>query len=338
MTTDESGIPKLTIAMVGARGVGKTSLLAAMYNELREELRDLGCTFTVALGPTQRAINKRLTELKKVASGSGVVVQTGEGISGTSQEERYRFDLDVGDGGDPEVIIEFVDMPGGWYEGTGDYQRANEILKNSAISFVAVDATALMEPMSRWHPTREGEYHDEINAPLAITQAYENAQIGADHCVILTLIRAETYVNRGKIEELIEMAKSAYKHLAKTLATRAIPVIGCYVETVGSLYFVSFEKDGDIISSSFRRDPRKGYAPSRCAIPLRIAMHNAFVEAANKAADDIEKESSFWTELVAIFTENELTRRREKYVLVMEKLAKLYKKLDDNDYFYLLEQ
>jgi GTPase SAR1 family protein len=319
--------------MVGPRGVGKTSLLAAMYGELKTELKKAGCSFMMEAGPTNRAINERLRELKRVASGSGVKIQTGEGIDATAQEETFTFHLDVGDGGEPEATLEFIDLPGGWYTATGDYQRADEVLANSHVSFLAVDATALMESPTKVNQDL-GKYHDDINAPDYIQNAYERVKLKDTHTVVLTLIRAETYIKKGKLPALIRKTQQAYSGLAEILNRNGVHLIGCYVETVGSLYFNAFNEKEGVVSSEFVRDPKKGYSPCRCAVPLRIAALASLRAALDSAYMDLLKEDTFFAKILEIFGLGEALRKaREKYHRVYEAFDSLAQGINEDDYF-----
>lgn len=323
--------------MVGPRGVGKTSLLAAMYAELKNELLDIGCSFLMERGPTQVAINTRLRELKQVAFATGAKIQIGEGISASSQEETFTFHLEVGDGGEAEASLQFTDLPGGWYTGTGNFEKADQILAESAVSFLAVDATALMESPSKMYDGL-GKYHQEINAPDFIQDAYERVTFTNPHSVVLTLIRAETYIDKGRVDELILKTRQAYTSLAKMLACKGISLCGCYVETVGSLYFNAFTKSDGVISTEFIRDPNKGYKPTRCAVPLRIAVHGAFQSAKDQASEDVERNDiliyNILTDLLGFNTP--LKQAREKESLVVQVFDSIAQKTRGDDYFDLL--
>jgi hypothetical protein len=325
--------PVTRIVMVGPRGVGKTSLLAAMYNELEKELRAAGCRFFTEPGPTQSKISSQLKALKAAASGSGVKIQTGEGISATQASESYTFHLDVGDGGEPEVSLEFTDLPGGWYTGSGEYKRADELLGNSHVSFLAVDATALMESKPR-QAGSFGKYHELINSPFDIQQAYNRVNFADGHVVILTLIRAETYVHKGHTKQLIKQTQKAYAELADILKAKNVPLLGCYVETVGSLTFNAFtDKDGQI-SSHFLRNPQIGYKPDRCSVPLRIAAGRALSAALDEALVELIREDTFFGNILEMFGFNEALRKaRERSNLVYAAFEKLGSAINEDDYF-----
>ncbi|MFM2199259.1 MAG: hypothetical protein RLZZ505_2691 [Verrucomicrobiota bacterium] len=324
--------PKTTIVMVGPTGVGKTSLLAAMYKEIDGELAACGCTLSTEPGPTQRAINDQLKELKKVANGTGMKVQIGEGIDGTQQERRYRFQLSVGNGGEPDVILDFVDLPGGWYTGTGEYERADKVLGESHVSFLAVDATALME--SQGSDTGGfGRYHEELNSPLDIIESYKRVNFMAGHIVVLVLIRAESYVKSGSVDVMLEKAAQAYGELARKLGKKNIPLFSCYVETMGSLTFNSFTESQGRIEARFIRDPKKGYQPSRCAIPLRIAAGKALYDTMLANDVEVEKKATITAKIKDwLGIETDLKRAKERQERVRKAFDLLGSKIEDEDF------
>jgi hypothetical protein len=325
--------PTTSIIMVGPSGVGKTSLLAAMYEEIDKELEASGCQLDKEPGPTQVAINRRLNELKSLAKGEGIRIQTGEGIVGDAAQRDYIFHLKVENDEGINVTLKFTDLPGGWYTGGEGHKVADELLKSSRVSILAVDATALMEMPDR-SAGGLGKHHIAINAPDYIRDSYRRASLPEGHIVILALIRAETYVRNGKTQLLQENTRKAYRELAATLEKKKIPLVGCHVETVGCLFFNSFlEKDGNV-ESHFIRDKDIGYRPNRCAIPLRLAAGEAMVGALDAALLEVVKNDNFWNWLGGIFgMETALSRAKKKVEAIYGAYHSIASRVKDDDFF-----
>ena len=329
--------PTVTIAMVGPTRVGKTSLVAAMYGELEKELVSIGCTFSMEGGPTTRSINERLRELKRLGSeDSCSLVQEGEGIDPGVEKKEYVFHLDVGDGGSPEAIIKFVDLPGGWYMANENSEEADKILRDANVSFLAVDAVALME-----QPSAEsdglGKYHERVNAPDYIKEAYKRAlpHLDESHIIILTLIRAETYVRKNRTDELMEKAKDAYREMTSYLKKNGvqIKVYACYVETVGSVVFHAFDESDGSVHFHYRRVPGKKYSPSRCAIPLRIAARTALSKALDHAFEEFVKNDTLWARVSLLCGGGHaLTQAKQKATRIYEAFQKVAENVNDEDY------
>lgn len=334
-------LPTITITMVGPTGVGKTSLLAAMYGELEKELHSIGCSFSMDPGPTTKSINERLRELKDVATGNGMRVQSGEGIGRGVDKREYIFELDVGDGGEPEARLRFVDMPGGWYTAEGNYQEADKELGESQVSFLAVDAVALMEQPSQ-ACNGLGKFHEKLNSPDYIKEAYKRAlkHLRDDHVIIIALIRSETYVRNGKTKELMKKVKDAYGEMIGYLKINGnqIQAYACYVETIGSIVFHRFnlEENGDLASVEYRRVKDKGYSPSRCAVPLRIAAIRALGHAVDLAIEDFVKNNTFFGKVKDMLGfDKALTRAKDKAHKVYNAFEKIKDNINDDDYTQL---
>ncbi|MDR3110075.1 MAG: ATP-binding protein [Planctomycetaceae bacterium] len=265
---------KTTIAMVGPTGVGKTSLLAAMYNEFQPIVIESGCTFFCE-GGTKKALTDRSNELKALASGKKMKIANDVGILGSQEKREYDFTLGVPvEKRTVDVQLQFVDMPGGWYSGGGDYKTARDILANSDVTFWCIDAVALME--------EQGEYHEQINEPRSIFDCYQNAAstLPDDHWIQFVLIRAESYL-RGdrKRDELFDRFHKSYEQhfsqLKHLMHSRKKTLGGSVsaVQTVGNVLFHTFDVDENGKAKAvFRRDASKGFSPSGCTYPIARAL------------------------------------------------------------------
>jgi GTPase SAR1 family protein len=286
--------PVLKITMVGPSRVGKTSLLAAMYKELERDLSEFGATFVPDVR-TQPVITARRNELQLLGSSSNLDVSKIVSIEGTQDKREYDFILSVKleNSRTEKLEIRFIDMPGGWYKGDS---RADTELAESNVSIWVVDATALMEQPEE--ETDIGKYHTIINDPETIYNAYQRAfeERHTDHCIIMCLVRAESYVRKNQKSEMYHRLNKSYASLLRKLQQQT-PSIGtveaCYVETVGSVVFQTFRKEKNVFLpyATFRRLPNKIYSPSGCAKPLRSVIAHALSQSLKaKIAEAIETE------------------------------------------------
>ncbi|MDR2757456.1 MAG: 50S ribosome-binding GTPase [Planctomycetaceae bacterium] len=292
--------PVLKITMVGPSRVGKTSLLAAMYKELERELSEFGATFVPDVR-TQPAITARRNELQLLGAGTNLDVSKIVSISGTQDKREYDFTLSVKleNSRTEKLEVQFIDMPGGWYQGDqrGD-QRADTELAKSNVSIWVVDATALMEQPQE--ETNIGKYHELINDPETIYNAYQRALAGrhTDHFIVMCLVRAESYVRKNQQNEMYQKLNQSYAPFLRQLKQQT-PSLGtveaCYVETVGSVVFHTFRKEKEVPYATFMKLQNKTYSPSGCAKPLRSVIVHALQQSllakiieTNKTIEDID--------------------------------------------------
>lgn len=285
---------RVEITMVGPSGVGKTSLLASMYHRMKEVFNDLDCTFT-ASAACSGELNDRRDELKSLATDKGLKVDLDlGGVKPGADKRIFDFQLRTDDT-HRGIWLRFVDLPGGWYTGKGNYQEADRSLAKSDVVIVAVDAWALMEA--------NGRYHDKINRPGTICDALERAftrERNKEVQIFFVLVKGEKYLHGDRREELLKTAAERYLPLLGSLQRKRppIPIIGCAVETVGGIELNSVtERDGRPWGE-FRRIQRGssvGYCPTHCEIPLQLLFKRTIETRVEKP-----REPTFFDQIIEI--------------------------------------
>jgi hypothetical protein len=272
----------LKVILVGPSGVGKTSLLTAMYDQLTAEIEKLpGCSFDTADAVTASMLDERRQELERHASAEGMKVEVG-GISPTAQERDFVFRIAAGGAGE-QGELRFIDLPGGWYMGKGDHQRADELLREAHVSLLVLDATALMASPEEGQTI--GRYNNAVNAPRVIFEAYKRTLKDADngHAVVIALVRAESYLQEGRAEDLYEAAIASNRKLIDFLKKRNIPVLACAVQTMGSLRLLRVQEKAGAAVFQFYRVQGRRYSPVDCDVPLRFTLKLILDELRNEA-------------------------------------------------------
>jgi len=317
------------IIMVGPSGVGKTSLLASMYSHIRREVAELGCTF-LSSAACSNELDERKQELERLATGKALTVDLNLGPKPGQDKRIFEFKLHVRQG-IPDIVMQFIDLPGGWFLGKGEYEEAERLIAQSQVIIVAVDAWALMEMKDG---QGVGKYNMQVNKPRVICEALERASIaltGAPPLILFVLVKAEKYLHNDQADELFAAAKSCYGPLIEPLIKRNHPIAGCWVETVGGLELNSvFEKDGMPHGKFMRlRGDKGGYQPRHCSVPLRLV----FKLALNKVISDTKTIpdgfwGSFWEVCAKIVgKETELSKNIMKHTKLKEVAEHLTKKL-----------
>ena len=332
MSKTESKI-ETKIIMVGPSGVGKTSLLAAMYDRIKLEVEALEppCTF-LSSGAVSDELNERLQDLKRLAEGKASTVDLDLGPKPSQEKRVFEFELTVEKVQDP-VQFQFIDLPGGWYLGKGDYDEADRLMAQSQVIIVAVDAWALMEPDE---DGVVGAYNEEINKPRVICEALQRASVAAAQIaaaetpprvpspplVVFVLVKAEKYLHNDQSDKLVAAAKSCYGPLIQPLIKRNFAIAGCAVETVGGIELISVsekdvEKDGVKKRrhiGTFARLRKIGYKPVHCSIPLRLAFQMALNNAGGGTAPLSDTWlGGLWERIKVMFIETELSKAMNKH-------------------------
>ncbi|MDO5473298.1 MAG: hypothetical protein Q4F35_08175 [Akkermansia sp.] len=272
----------ITFCFVGPRGVGKTSLLASMYYEIKQSnVMSVKVDALTKIGErTQESLDESHKQMlnmieKTPMKGSVDLRLDGKGIVATQGENHYEF-ICEGTVEDTDLTrmskykrfryrCKFIDMPGGWYKDVKikDKAKALEYLKNSAVSFLAIDTPAIMEGDNK---------NKHSNSSEAIANCYDNVrdELAANkHTVIIVLSRCERYWNER--ERMLEQLDQYYGSLINRLKAAGVEVIVTWVKTLGGMEFLQFRKNDD--QGYTARFIRVGnYAPENCSTPLQLAL------------------------------------------------------------------
>lgn len=259
------------ITMLGARGVGKTSLLTAMYQQFDHTV---GVTNLQLIPDLESAaiLSERLAELKSLLD--YFESTTGQGIASSQKERSFLFGVGR-QGKSPSLELRFVDYPGEYHSAAAhshDRERALRLVRDSRVVLLAIDAPALMEEDGRWN--------EMINRTQQITglfrQAYQDLR--EPRLVIFAPVKCEKYVNNGSCAvKLRERLKQEYQSLLRLFASEALServvAVITPIQTVGSVKFVSIEVEDTQPHFYYRRiHPEAMYNPQDCDQPLRYLL------------------------------------------------------------------
>jgi hypothetical protein len=270
---------ELKITMLGSRGVGKTSLLTAMYDQFAN---NIGKT-DLLLTPDEESsgiLQERLIELKNllddfesVGGSAGIGATTGDPVN-------FIFGLGR-KGKSPSLQLNFRDYSGEYHLDKKEVpldqkQVRREFVKNLLTEcvavLVAIDAPALME--------KNGKYHDRINRPQQIRNLFEAGyqDLDSPRLVIFAPVRCEKYMQNEKSAlELIARIKEEYKGLLDLFGSELLaPYVSAVitpVQTVGSVVFSRIEIREDSPHFMFRKVSHDAkYSPKDSEQPLRYLL------------------------------------------------------------------
>lgn len=274
---------ELQVTMLGPSGVGKTTLLTAMYDQFEKTIG----TTNLQLTPDDESAYKlqdRLNDLKGLldifeARSGAVGIRSDEGGSGSNFELLRRFSFDLGKKGkSPSLKINFIDYPGETHSKGSSEQKESvkNLLVNSVAVLIAIDTPFLME--------QDGKYHGEKNKPQLIKDLFKKTyqELDSPRLVIFAPMKCEKYVQDQKsAKNLLKKVEEGYSELidffkSDNIAHQVVAVV-TPVQTVGSVVF-SRMKYGDPTNKKdpylyFRKVSHDAeYNPQDSEQPLRYLL------------------------------------------------------------------
>ena len=266
---------ELKITMLGPTGVGKTSLLTAMYEQFESTIGKTNLQLT----PDEESsaiLQERLVELKSLLDdfeATGGVRRT-EAAAGPESLRSFVFGLGK-KGQKPSLQLHFQDYPGGYLAAKANPEErkfVKNLLTECVAVIIAIDAPALMEANGKWH--------ELINRPQQMTDLFKTAYLDLDspRLVILAPVRCEKYLQDEKFKtELSRRVKEGYAKLFDLLSSEALlpKVVSVItpVQTVGTVVFSRIELNNDRPQFHFRKISHDAeYSPKDSEQPLRYLL------------------------------------------------------------------
>lgn len=265
---------KINIVMAGSTGVGKTSMLAAMYPSLREQLHNIRYNF-VPQDEDHLVLTNEYEKLQKLAQGGIEVVSD---YVGTRGEKEFVFHIQPRTSESPDMELHLWDLPGGFYQD----KQATRFLNDSNVSFLCVDAVTLME--------RCGIYHNRINMPDEIKDCYLKSNLHPNHIIIVCLMRAETYEQDGLRKKLFQTFDEKYSTiLSEIKKQKNTNIFVGSIQTTGRLRYNKIEVTGSDIKSYFIRHQNiKDYFSKGCDTPIQVAIHHSLATVKSTDIDNMK--------------------------------------------------
>lgn len=276
---------ELQVTMLGPSGVGKTTLLTAMYDKFEDNIGSTDLQLTPD-DDTSSILQDYLVDLKSLTNvyeaKGRVGIQGTEAVAGPESLRSFVFGLGK-KGKAPSLQISFRDYPGQYHTAKASPEEkkfVKELLSQSAVVLIAIDTPALME--------KNGKYHDEINRPDQIKDIFKDAykDLDSPRLVIFAPVKCEKYLKNDKsTQELLQRLKEGYKRLTNYFETETLnPHIASVitpVQTVGNVVFSRLEIDDHNnlhfffrkVSHDAQYDPQDSEQPLRYLLRFLLAIH-----------------------------------------------------------------
>jgi hypothetical protein len=270
---------ELQITMLGPSGVGKTTLLTAMYEQFESNIGSTDLQLTPD-DESSAILQDNLVDLKSLLDvfepRGRMGIQGTEAISGPDSLRSFTFGLGR-KGEKPSLQLRFRDYPGG-YLGSQASKEEREfvrtLLRESVAVLIAIDAPALMEDP-------KGILNEKVNRPQQIKDLFNAAyqDLDSPRLVIFAPVKCEKYIKDEKqSKELIERVKKSYENLIQFFDSEKVsPQIASVitpVQTVGSVIFSRVEYDQYNNPHFYFRKTRHDaqYSPKDSEQPLRYLL------------------------------------------------------------------
>ncbi|MFZ4443217.1 MAG: hypothetical protein ACOYOY_07365, partial [Planktothrix agardhii] len=206
---------EIKITMLGARAVGKTSLLTAMYDQFENTIGQTNLQLIPDL-KSNAILQEKLGQLKSLVD---EFEATGGIPPDTIGVKSFIFDLGK-KGGKPSIRLNFQDYNGDDLNHNApisEQEKVQNLINESVIILIAIDAPALMEA--------KGQYNHLINRPQQIKNILAKAfqELKEPRLVILAPIKCETYLqNEKSTRELLRRVKDEYANLLGFLSSELL--------------------------------------------------------------------------------------------------------------------
>jgi GTPase SAR1 family protein len=275
-------LQELNIIMVAPRGVGKTSLLAAMHEEFDKTFDSAGLTTWTTDGKTLDAIEDCKRLLQNMDYRLQRLVDPTPPQLDPWDDEGFVFE--VGSGGRKFMRIRFTDPSGEYFKPTATADQKEYIreqLNECDAIIIPIDSTALMEKKTgRTKNTELGAWHEEKNDPARITKLLKDAYAGLarPRLVILAPLRCETYMKTDQdASDLLEHVKIGYRELLDFFKQdeqyHKLAVVVAPVQSIGHITFSHAESIDGFTRFFYNKVPLDApYAPKDGDQPLRYVL------------------------------------------------------------------
>ncbi len=286
------GNEELKIIMVALRGMGKTSLLAAMHEEFHKTFERANLQSWVDDNNTLRAIEECKSVLKNIDAQLKNQVTPTQPKDNPWNDQGFSFEL--GSSGKKFMKLRFTDPSGEYFnpDASDEYkQYVKKQLNECDAVVIPIDATALMQKKTgKVNNAEIGTWHEEKNSSQRITQLLKDAytNVKSPRLVILAPVKCETYTKTPRdAESLLYHVRIGYSELLNFFKSDSlidkVAVVITPVQTIGNVVFSYAKTDNDGYTKFYyHKTPINApYEPKDGDQPLRyilLFLINVFLE------------------------------------------------------------
>ena len=234
----------LRVMLLGGRRIGKTTILASMYNCIKNNnfFSDTPFIYNPDNFTSEEALVAKANELKKYFINASKNENFSTDDIPTEGDITYSYVLKLKNKEKSEIGIEYYDYPGEWLTKEEKYEKMKEEIKKSHILVIVLDTPYLME--------EDGYYNEDRNHCYLITTKVMGSFIGTtnnefikDKMVLFLPIKCEYKAEKGDISKVTDSVKREYESLISSLKDCNCTIAILPILTLGTALFTDFERD-----------------------------------------------------------------------------------------------
>ena len=166
---------EIKVLMLGGKRCGKTTVLSSMCGAINKTLAGTELYLDVDPETAQELDKARASIIEHMKKFETPLTSCEVDDNPTSAERSYSFRLKrnvAGKGKGEGIPFRIHDIPGEWLgESQQGAQRVKELIKDCQVIIIAIDTPYLFNKMT---DKGYGQYHEEYNKPLEITNFFKN--------------------------------------------------------------------------------------------------------------------------------------------------------------------
>ena len=258
-------VPTIKATMLGPRAVGKTSVMASIFSDSRDEIAGTKLYFRPQKDTASVLISKKLQLMDIIGKRTSVADKPNTGaIEASNTATSFDFEMGIL-GRDKSVNISITDFPGEYLN--SQTQIVSDFIAESHIVMIAIDTPYLME--------EDGKYNDEKNdVSTVISFINKHSESIKDKMILLVPLKCERYFHDDRISEVKSRVRIVYDELISFCGNNNIACVITPIQTLGGVEFDKFVDNNNSFSSLtklstyrfYGENPK--YTPMFCVQPL----------------------------------------------------------------------
>lgn len=223
--------PVIKATMMGPRAVGKTSVMASIFSETKDNIAGTKLYFRVGKDSSAALNAKRLNLMSIFSKRTSLSDSPNAGaIQATAEETAFKFEMGFV-GHSKAVDIEITDFPGEYLD--SQPKKVSDYILQSQVIMIAIDTPYLME--------EGGKYNEEKNRVKAVTRfVTDHPDEFKDKLIMFVPLKSERYFHDGKIDSVKQAVVSTYSAIVSFCKQCNTACVVTPIQTLGDVEFDTF--------------------------------------------------------------------------------------------------